>query len=97
MDFDHQHLLGSGFRQTRIVGIDFEVGLLETEKALEHVVVWISCLHARFMCGTRDCCFFVSSSARFHRRGEQWHESLPICMDGRAAHSDSIERPTDPE
>ena len=30
MDFDHQHLLRSGFRQTRIVEIDFQVGLLTT-------------------------------------------------------------------
>jgi hypothetical protein len=31
-DFDHQHLLRSGFRQTRIVEIDFQVGLFKTKK-----------------------------------------------------------------
>src|SRR5271156_7239914 len=76
--FDHQHLLRSGFRQTRIVLIDFQVGRLKTKQALEHVVVRISCLHACFMYGSRDRVFLLSSYARFHRHGEQWHESLPV-------------------
>src|ERR1700720_1001606 len=92
-DFDHQHLLRSGFRQTRIVEIDFQVGLLKTKKTLEHVVVGISCLDACFMYGTGDRILFVSGSARFHRHGEQWHESLPMIKDGRAGHSGLTERP----
>jgi hypothetical protein len=34
------------------------------------------------MYGTRDRIFFVSGSVRFHRHGEQWHESLPMMKDG---------------
>ena len=45
------------------------------------------------MYGTRDRVFFLSGSARFHRHGEQWHESLPMMKDGRAGHSGLTERP----
>ena len=45
------------------------------------------------MSKTRDRIFLVSGSARFHRHGEQWHESLPMMKDGRAGHSGLTERP----
>jgi hypothetical protein len=70
-----------------------QVGLLKTKNTLEQVVVGISCLDACFMYGTRDRICFVSGSARFHRHGEQWHESLPTMKDGRAGHSGLTERP----
>src|SRR5260370_37588675 len=68
---------GRGLGKTRIVEIDFQVGLLKTEKALEHVVVGTSRLDACFMYGTRDRILFVRGSARFHRHGEQCPECLP--------------------
>src|ERR1700728_395859 len=40
--FDHQHLLRSRLRQTRIVEVDSQIALIKTKKPLKHVVVGIS-------------------------------------------------------